>query len=186
MFLHGQDYPLGYILPAFFVDRNPIPMPDNESTTTTPELPIETLNGAMLNLPSDEFILGGRIFKIVDLPYDDYTMFVSLMAPVVTQIVNKMILSQNGGVELPGGITLDSATFTAFDFLTVCGKNLPEMACIVCKQTDPNITVEDVKLLAKKPMPLAEVVVKQIVRNGMIRDFTAFFQQAVAMMKSFR
>lgn len=148
------------------------------------ELTNADLGRAMLNLPADEFMLGDRIFQIVDLPYDDYTMFLGYIAPLIENICKRIVLSKSGGVELPDGIKLDASTFGAFDLLQICGKSLPEMAQIVCKQTDPDITVADVKRLAKKPLPLADVVLKQIVQNGMIKDFKDFFGQMISMLKA--
>jgi hypothetical protein len=145
----------------------------------------EQLQRAAVNLPADEFMLGDRIFKVVDLPYDDYTTFMGYIAPVVENICKKIILSRTG-VELPGGINVEASSFAAFDLLQVCGKYLPEMAHIVCKQTDPEITVEEVKNLAKKPLPLAHVVLKQIIQNGMISDFKDFFGQMIGLLKNLR
>lgn len=152
-----------------------------ESTLTN-----EQINRAAWNDAVEHFTLGGREFKIVDLPYDDYTRFLSYIAPLMEHIVKKMVLSQAAGLALPDGIALEPTSFTAFDLLKVCTDNLPQMAQLVCKQTDPFITVEDVKKLAGKPMPLADIIIRQIVQNGMIGDFKDFFERMISMLKAMR
>lgn len=155
------------------------------STTIEPLLSREQIERAAFNKPAEEFTLGDRTFLIQDLPYDDYTEFVSHLAPVVEQLFSKLVMSRVG-VELPNGINIEPSSITAFDMIKVCSGSLPEMAHIICRQTDPTITVEEVKRLAKTPIAIAEVVIRQIVLNGMIKDLLSFFGQMISMLKALR
>lgn len=149
-------------------------------------LSTDQLTKAAFNSAVDEFTLGERTFTIYQLPYDDYCAFMTHIAPLMENICKRIILSKNGGVELPGGITIEAASFSVFDLLKICSHTLPEMAQLVCKQSDPTITLDDVKKLAGKPIALAEPVLKQIMVNGMIQDFKDFFAQMISMLKAFK
>jgi hypothetical protein len=130
-------------------------------------------------LASDQFQLGERAFPIVDLPYDDYLLFVSHLQPVIEAMVNKV--AQKKGISLPG-IDL-RADFNTNLLLNMCGKTLPEMVCIMCRQSDPGMTVKEVKDLGRKPTVLAVAVMKQIKQNGIIKDFVDFFQHLMPLAK---
>lgn len=109
--------------------------------------------------------LGDRKFKIVDLSYDDYLVFLSRLQPVLSAVAGPMMGEANGP-------ELSAATL-----LKYCADVLPELAQLVCKQTDPTITVDEVKRLGRSPFKLAAVVLKQIEQNKMISDITDFFVQ---------
>src|SRR5581483_962643 len=123
--------------------------------------------------------LGDRIFKIIDLEYDAYLKFVLLLKPFITAVFG--LISQKSKVGIPG-IELSNTSFSEDALLEYCGVNLPEMARIVCASTDPDITVDDVKKLGKTPFNLAKVVMAQVQRNNIIKDFTDFFVQALPML----
>lgn len=150
---------------------------------TEPSITPQEISRAATNDPAlsdDEFILGGRKFKVVDLPYDDYIKFISLMQPLLESLVNGV--SEKAGLKLPE-IVIPTSGFTVAGLVKACVGALPEMACIVCSQTDPTITVDEVKTLAKTPFKLAQVVLKQIVRNNIIKDFSDFFEQVIPFLK---
>lgn len=156
--------------------RSKTALPDEPTLTLTPE----DLTRAAVNLPANEFLLGDRTFYIKDLPYDSYIAFISYLTPLVEAVVSRMV--GNSGVSIPG-IELQSSAFSAAKVLQLCAKELPEMVRLICRETDPDITVETIKELAKKPTALVAIVLKQIDQNGIIKDFADFFGQVVAVMK---
>lgn len=123
------------------------------------------------------FVLGDREFKIVDLDYDSYVTFIAYLQPLAEAIFGGFLSAQMGGDYS------DTINVAPSAILKYCRSSLPEMACIVCRKTDENITVEEVKRLAKTPFALAAVVLKQIEQNNMIKDFADFFGSMVPLMK---
>jgi hypothetical protein len=151
--------------------------------TTAPVIPQQKLIRAALNLPADQFQLGDRTFNIHDLEYDDYLLFIGHLTPLIEVLAKKV--AEKHGVSIPGmDITPESINPT--NILRVCGDILPEMVRIMCKYTDPNITVDEVKKLAKKPLPLALAIIKQVKQNKMMEDFADFFGLTMGMIKSQR
>lgn len=156
-----------------------IPLPPEEPTLTHKQVVQGVLNAPAL--AEDEFALGGRTFKILDLEYDEYIEFTEYLRPLFSGIMSS--LSAQAGHVLPdidlapaGGYTVDSV----FQF---CKKDLPRMACIVCGTNDKTITVEWVKKSAKTPFKLAAVVMQQVERNNIIGDFMSFFAQVLPTMQ---
>lgn len=155
--------------------------PASEATPTSePSIPEQQLIRAAVNLPVDKFQIGERVFDIVDLPYDDYIFFISYLAPLIEILVTH--LSRTNDLAIPG-INLSPEYFTPKLLLEMCGTTLPEMVQLMCKQSDPSITVQDVKLLAKRPTVLATAVLKQIQQNGIIKEFGDFFAQVTGILK---
>jgi hypothetical protein len=66
--------------------------------------------------------------------------------------------------------------------IKLCGKELPRMAWLVCKQSQPKITDKEVAELAKRPQRLVEIVLLQVLHNNMIQEFGSFFQRLTAMV----
>lgn len=138
---------------------------------------------AAVNAPADTFKLGDREFQLHDLPYDDYIAFVGYVSPLVDTLINRVKGKNTAGIP---GIDLDVTQFGAIQILQFCGGSLPEMVRLICKQTDPDITVEDIKKLAGRPTLLATIVMRQMAQNGIIQDFTDFFGQMVKTLQTFR
>ncbi len=132
------------------------------------------------SLSPDEFQLGDKKFKVVHLPYDDYVAFLSMLQPFLEGLMHN--LAEKANVSVPG-IALGAAP-DASSLITFCLKSLPDMACIVCKQTDSSITVGEVKRLGGTPFALAGVVLKQISKNKMIKDFSSFFALVTPLLKA--
>lgn len=155
----------------------------NTPATETPSLSTKEMAAAAINSPelsADEFRLGERTFKIIDLKYDAYVKFLTLFKPVLAGIASGMA-SQQGmpipGIELPNEGQI-------FDHLVTFGlTDLPEMTRIICNQTDTSVTTEQVKEWAGDPFTLCAIVMKQIARNNMIARFASFFGQALPLMK---
>ena len=135
---------------------------------------------AAVNAPASKFVLGEREFEIKDLPYDDYLEFVGLVTPLIDTLINRVKVKN--AAHIPG-IDLDVKTISAANILEFCGSSLPKMAALICRQTDPSITEEDVKKLAGRPTALANVVMQQMAQNGIIQDFTDFFGQMVKTLQ---
>jgi hypothetical protein len=146
-----------------------------------PELTGQEILAAATNAPSlapDEFVLGDRTYKVVDLSYDDYVSFLTYLQPFLDGLVGNFASKTN--VSLPG-ISL-SQSIDAPAFVKFCGKSLPEMTRLICKQTNPDITVDEVKLAAGNPFVLAAVVIKQVNKNQMISTFASFFGQLAPLL----
>jgi hypothetical protein len=150
--------------------------PSNTETALAPQ----ELSRAVTNDPSlstDEFQLGDRTFKVCDLNYKEYVKFTSLVAPLIEGLASK--LSKSTGISVPG---IDLSGFGPSSLLRFASDDLPEMARMVCAKSDPNITVEQVMELGKTPIVLAEVVMKQMVRNNIIGDFSRLFRLLLPLM----
>lgn len=154
--------------------------PDGATQTSEPSISEQQLIRAAVNIPVDKFQLGDRVFDIVDLPYDDYIFFVSYMAPLIEILVTH--LSSTGDLRIPG-INLSAEYVTPKLLLEMCGTTMPDMVHLMCKQTDPSITVDEVKRLARRPTALATAILRQIQQNGMVKDFADFFAQVSQVLK---
>ena len=152
-----------------------------ETPTESPKLSKEEQIQAAVNSPElseQSFQLGDQTFKIIDLPYDDYLQFVSMLSPLLDAFISKL----TPAASIPG-INLDSGKVTSAALLKYCGTTLPEMVRIICSQTDPAITVETIKAKGKNPFRLAGIVMQQISRNNIIGDFADFFAQIAPLLR---
>lgn len=153
--------------------------------TTKPALSETEILAAATNSPElspDEFQLGEHTFKVVHLSYDDYLQFLAHLQPFLDAVVSK--LAEKANLSIPGidtGNSLELPMLVRF-----CGENLPEMVRIICKQTMPNITVQQVKEWGRTPFNLASIVLKQVAKNHMIKDFADFFARIAPLLKSVR
>jgi hypothetical protein len=148
----------------------------------SPSLTEQEILAAAVNSPSlsdDEFVLGEFTYKVVHLPYDDYVSFLAYLQPFLDGIIGK--LSEKNNVSLPG-ITLSEPVDMGV-FVRFCGKSLPEMARLVCKQTRSEVTIDEIKQAAGNPFVLAALVFKQINKNQMIQTFASFFAQLTHLIK---
>jgi len=165
-------------------DNSPIvSAPDSDSPTVeVPPITKEQIVAAVTNAPElspDEFQLGDGTFKVVFLPYNDYVTFLGYLQPFLSTLIVKKAVTEK--VSIPGidlGISADANTL-----ITFCIRSLPEMVRLIAKQTVPDITVEEIKLRAQNPFVLAGIVMQQIAKNNMIRDFALFFRQVTPLLK---
>ena len=127
------------------------------------------------------FTLGDREFEIKDLGYFDYIEFVGLVKPLVTVAAQGLAMGAEDG-EMK--INFDPSNLDFDQIIKLCGKELPRMAGIICRQSQPKITDKEVAELARRPQRLVEVVLLQIMHNNMIQEFGAFFQRLTAMVTS--
>lgn len=148
---------------------------------TTPTLTEEQIIAGAKNDWGKEFTLGDRTFEIKDLGYFDYVEFVGLVKPLVEVAASALSMGAKDGemtVDFdPSGLDFDQ-------IFKLCGKELPKMAGIVCRQTDPKVTDRQVAELARRPQRLVEVVLLQVAHNNMIQEFGGFFQRLTAMVTS--
>jgi hypothetical protein len=149
------------------------------ASLTTVQITTAALNDPALS--PDEFKLGDRVFKVVDLSYDDYMKFITLLSPLIDSIFGKLA---RRAPSIPG-VTLapDTDQFSVKQLFQYCGSTLPEMAALVCKASDPEIAVDEIKLLAKTPFKLADVILLQMERNNILKDFADFFARILPLMK---
>lgn len=142
------------------------------------------------DLAKDQFKLGDRTFKIVDLEYDEYLLFTSYIEPLLRGAAG--LVTTRAGVSVPG-LENDLSSIDAGFLMKFCSKSLPEMAVIVCNMQEhaaaalDKRTVDQTKLVdvawvkkaAKNPMVLAGIVMRQINQNNMIMAFMDFFVQVL-------
>jgi hypothetical protein len=121
-------------------------------------------------LSKDEITLGGKKYKIVHLKYDDYILFLTLLAPLLEVAFSQMQL------------TTTPVNLDVLKVISMCGTNLPQLGQIVLSQTQSEITIEEVKALCPTPFKMAELVLLQVKHNEMIKDFGSFFPQLTEMM----
>lgn len=158
----------------------------NKKTVNKTNITNEEAVKAAINVPElseVKFILGDIEFKVIDLGYDDYLKFLTFLTPMLEAFVGS--LASIGGVR----VMTPAAEVNATAIIKYCGESLPELACLVCNQTDPSITKEDVKKWSvqgspKGPFKLAEIVLKQIDQNKIIADFASFFGQMLPMIQA--
>jgi hypothetical protein len=158
-------------------------MPKRKQTTpVTPPTPEAIVQAATNNpqLATDEFKLGDRVFKVIDLDYDSYIRFFAYLRPLINAVASGM--AQRQGISIPS-IELPESSLSATRLIDFCIADLPEMVRLICAQTVPDITVEEVKTNGKTPFVLAAIVVKQLVRNNVVAQFTSFFGQILPLMK---
>lgn len=149
--------------------------PTQNEDTALPQLEIVRAATNDPALAKRTMKLGDREFAIVDLPYDDYLLFVAQAQPLI-----ELLMGSLPGVKAAG--LLD--TLTPATLISYCATSLPEMARIVCSQTDAKITADDVKRLGKSPIALAMLVLAQVEQNGIIAEFRSFFQQMSPLLKA--
>lgn len=164
--------------------KSKTPAPEVSSDPITPVVITEVeKTRAALNLPTNQFMLGDKVFTISDLSYDDYLRFIQFAQPLIETLISKVVTSRNTGIKI-AGLNLSPEQINIGSLIQTLGNTLPEMAQLICKNTDPDITVEEVKKLAKTPFPLANAVFMQVKQNGMIKDFSDFFGLMTKALKA--
>lgn len=126
-------------------------------------------------LAKDTATLGDRTFPLVDLPYDDYIRFLALLQPLLETLTSQLARTAGIGTGLASILSPNA-------LVKYCAESLPEMVCIICEQTDPTITVSEVKRLGKTPFALATIVLLQVQQNRIIADITDFFVQILPFL----
>ncbi len=164
----------------------------NISSPTPPEdktLTQEQIIRAATNSPAlaeDQFVLGDRTFKIIDLQYKSYLAFMRHLQPLV-KMLGELLLREDS--ILPEGLSLniqDAPLAKIFEgLLDYCGETLPEMVALICQQTDKTITAEWVEEHAQSPLQLAGIAMQQVAQNNMVEDVVRFFVLLRPMQKMF-
>jgi hypothetical protein len=145
----------------------------------TPEITDHDKIVAAQNEWGKTFKLGDREFEIKDLGYFDYIEFMSLAKPIIKLAAGALEMDNAGG-ELKADF--NPAALDMDEVIKLCGKELPRMGQLICKQTDPKIKAEEVAILAHRPQRLVELVLMQILHNNMIQEFASFFTRLTAMV----
>lgn len=130
-------------------------------------------------LSPDEFKLGPKTFKVMNLRYDDYIQFLGYLRPFLEGIGQALVASK--GIQVPS-ISIEGPSLNIDALFNFCLRDLPDMARIVCSQTDESVTVEQVKEWAGEPFTLCEIVLRQVARNNMIGQFASFFGQLLPIL----
>lgn len=160
-------------------------MDDTITDTTTPTLTDTQIADAVRNdYPDDSFALGHgderRVFPIKDLSYDSYIEFLKLARPVMDLLIGSLDVAMDEKGEPTLTIRRESLDLDVL--LDVAGTSLPRLAHLCCKQSDPRITVDEVKRLARRPMDLLDVVIKQVQHNKIVQEFADFFPRLVTSL----
>jgi hypothetical protein len=113
-----------------------------------------------------------REFELMDLDYDSYIEFMDLARPIITSVYNSFALENSGG-EIKLGFDPMGLDFQ--ELLKLSGNELPKMAWLCCRMSDPKIKIADVKRLGHRPHLLLEVVLMQIKHNQIVQEFADFF-----------
>jgi hypothetical protein len=113
-----------------------------------------------------------RTFEIKHLEYDAYIEFCDLARPILQAVATGLDL---GAMSSDFKLQFNPAKIDFSEIIRLAGKELPRMAWLCCKQTDPKITVDEVKRLGYRPQMLLNVVLKQIKHNEMVQEFADFF-----------
>lgn len=112
-----------------------------------------------------------QTFKIKYLPYDDQIVFLTLLSPVFEGLLSRV------------GATVATDTLSVQKIMLLCKESLPELGRLILKQTKPDITIEEVKVLCQSPFKICELITFQIEKNNLIGEFSSFFQMLGAMMR---
>jgi hypothetical protein len=150
----------------------------------TPKLTDSEIARAATNSPAlspDKITVGEYEIALVDLPFDEYMEFVTLFAPALDALVGRVAKSAN--VPSIPGIVLAGEEVSVAGIFTYCKASLPQLAHIVVRQSQPSLTVEDVKRLFPTPFKMADLVFAQVKRNNIIGEMADFFKQVAPMMK---
>lgn len=151
-----------------------------EETPSTPVLTNTELLRAATNDPAlskTKFTLGDKTFTIMDFKYDDYMKFINYLSPLLDTFIRGMT---NGALGLDG---FAGASFTVQQIFQYCADELPQMALLVARQSDPEVTVDQLKELAGTPFNLAKLCLAQINHNKIIEAFGDFFVQMTQTLK---
>lgn len=140
------------------------------------ELTTKQITAAVTNDPEfseHEIEFGGKTYKLVDLPYDDYIKFLALLQPFLEALTSKLISGSMSDIGFG-------------DLIKHCGDALPKMAYYALKQVDEDITESYIKQVGKTPFRIAPVVLKQIEKNNVIGDISDFFVQILPLIQNIK
>jgi hypothetical protein len=149
----------------------------NNTESTLPQLEIVRAATNDPSLATRTVTLGDREFPIVDLPYSEYLAYLTKLQPLIQGVAGR--LGAMRGLVEPTELGLGT-------LMEYCVNDLPEMVQISLRQTDPGITVEQVKKLGKTPFKLAYVVLAQIEQNNIISEVADFFVQMLPLLSEGR
>ncbi len=153
--------------------------PQEVTVDTPPAVTPEQMLAAAKNEWGKVFKLGDVEFEIKDLPYFDYIEFMQLAKPIISVIAGSLELGNKDG-ELD--VDFNPMNLDFEQIIGMCGKELPKMGQLICKQTQPKIKADEVANLAHRPQRIVEIVILQILHNNMIQEFGAFFQRLTSMV----
>lgn len=126
--------------------------------------------------------LESKTFELKHLSYDAYIEFCTLAHPIISAIGTGLAVNNTKTGEL--SFDFDPTNLDFKELLKMAGDQLPRMAYLCCKQSDPKVTVADVKRLGYRPQVLLNVVLEQVRHNRMVQEFADFFPQVVAKLQA--
>lgn len=120
-----------------------------------------------------------KTFQLKNLSYDAYVEFCSLARPILITLGNGLDMGNKGG---EFSLEFNPLNLDFEKLIEIAGKELPRMAWLCCRQSDPKIKLEEVKELGYRPQNLLLVVLQQIKHNDLVKEFADFFPQLVAAL----
>jgi hypothetical protein len=149
---------------------------------TQPLSQSEVTRAATASPTDSTFELGNRTFAVCDLDYPNYLTFLEKLEPMFTALTGT--LAGKMGVSIPGAtLNVEEPTTVFRNIIKFCGKDLPELAAIVCNMSGGDkVDAKWVVSHAKDPYTLVSIVMLQIAQNNMIAQFASFFVQVVPML----
>lgn len=141
----------------------------------TPETISNAVRNEHPNVPA--IVLGPegaqREFPLKDLDYDSYIDFCRLAKPIITAVASGMAVKTDEKGEVDLGFNPFDLDFDTL--IEMAGENLPRMAWLCLKQSEPKISIGEVKKLARRPQVMIEIVLAQVKHNEMVQEFASFF-----------
>lgn len=113
-------------------------------------------------------------FELKDLDYDSYIEFMDLARPIISAVYNSFAVENDGGQI---GLGFNPVGLDFQELIKLAGKELPKMAWLCCRMSDPKIKLDEVKRLGHRPHNLLMVVLNQIKHNQIVQEFADFFPQ---------
>lgn len=131
-----------------------------------------------------EMHLGERVFMIApikerrsDTSFDDSAEFTILALPLVRRMIEMSMTAQAPSVDPNasdadklGDVLLGLSESNMEGFIRDMQTRLPKLAVYACKASDPAITAQDIKNLAKGPLDpeLFNLVIRQVIAEGIL------------------
>lgn len=140
--------------------RKPKMTETNQTSESVTNLSQTDIVMAAKNDSIDSFEFGGVQYKVLDLEYDAYIEFVEYLAPFFEALISSSTGSTN---------------FDISQFIKFAAHGLPRMVYLMTHKQNPEITEAEIKKIAKNPYALAQVAIRQVVKNKMIEEFSSFF-----------
>lgn len=123
-----------------------------------------------------------REFPIKDLDYKSYIAFCRVAKPIIEAAAGALKV----GMDDAGQVAVNFDPF-GIDFealMDLAEKDLPHMAWLCLKQSDPKLTVAKVEEMLPRPQLMLEIVLQQVKQNNLVKEFADFFPRLMTSLSS--